>query len=96
MRATTNMLFVRRDATTLCVHSCALINACCIVGFLYLQSTVYRNLPYPEVFKHEVEQKEGETTANGTFCVSTGAFTGRSPKDKYFVKQVRSFFQVGR
>lgn len=24
---------------------------------------------------------------NGTFMVDTGIFTGRSPKDKYFVKQ---------
>ncbi|CAM9853105.1 unnamed protein product, partial [Hapterophycus canaliculatus] len=50
-------------------------------------STVYYNLPYPEVFEHETKNKEGETTANGTFCVSTGQFTGRSPKDKYFVQQ---------
>ena len=50
---------------------------------------VHRNLPYPEVFQHEVKYKEGEVTSNGTFCVSTGQFTGRSPKDKYFVKQAR-------
>nr|AIT70078.1 phosphoenolpyruvate carboxykinase [Ishige okamurae] len=50
-------------------------------------SKVHRNLPYPEVFEHEQKNKEGEVTKNGTFCVSTGAFTGRSPKDKYFVHQ---------
>eukprot|EP00953_Heterococcus_sp_UTEX-ZZ885_P014049 7998-Heterococcus_DN1.PRE.1 len=49
---------------------------------------VLRNLPYAEIFDREVEQKEGVVTKNGTFCVSTGKFTGRSPKDKYFVKQV--------
>lgn len=54
------------------------------------QSTVYYNLPYSQVFEHETKNKEGESTANGTFCVSTGQFTGRSPKDKYFVKQVRT------
>nr|AIT70089.1 phosphoenolpyruvate carboxykinase [Sargassum horneri] len=53
-------------------------------------TTIYRNLPYPEVFKHEEQNKEGEVTKNGTFCVSTGQFTGRSPKDKYFVKQAPS------
>ncbi|CAM9379318.1 unnamed protein product [Ascophyllum nodosum] len=53
-------------------------------------STIYRNLPYPEVFKHEEANKEGEVTKNGTVCVSTGQFTGRSPKDKYFVKQAPS------
>eukprot|EP00904_Undaria_pinnatifida_P005452 jgi/Undpi1/2036/HiC_scaffold_12.g05422.m1 len=41
------------------------------------------------VFEHEVKHKEGEVTSNGTFCVSTGQFTGRSPKDKHFVKQAR-------
>jgi Phosphoenolpyruvate carboxykinase len=50
---------------------------------------VLRNLPYAEIFDREVKQKEGVVTKNGTFCVSTGKFTGRSPKDKYFVKQVK-------
>jgi ATP-dependent phosphoenolpyruvate carboxykinase len=50
---------------------------------------VLRNLPYSEIFDREVKQKEGVVTKNGTFCVSTGKFTGRSPKDKYFVKQVK-------
>lgn len=49
---------------------------------------MYHNLPYPQVFEHETKNKEGQATANGTYCVSTGQFTGRSPKDKYFVKQV--------
>ncbi|CAM9288755.1 unnamed protein product [Ectocarpus sp. 6 AP-2014] len=53
-------------------------------------STVHHNLPYPQVFEHETNNKEGESTANGTFCVSTGQFTGRSPKDKYFVQQAPS------
>lgn len=48
---------------------------------------IYHNLDYDELFKHELENKEGELTQNGTFAVDTGIFTGRSPKDKYFVKQ---------
>ena len=48
---------------------------------------VFHNLSYEEIFKHEVANKEGQITANGTFVVDTGIFTGRSPKDKYFVKQ---------
>lgn len=48
---------------------------------------IYHNLSYDELFKHELENKEGELTKNGTFAVDTGIFTGRSPKDKYFVKQ---------
>ena len=48
---------------------------------------IYYNLDYNELFEHEVKNKEGRITSNGTFSVDTGIFTGRSPKDKYFVDQ---------
>ena len=48
---------------------------------------VYYNLSYDELFAHEVKNNEGFVTSNGTFSVDTGIFTGRSPKDKYFVDQ---------
>lgn len=48
---------------------------------------VYHNLSYDELFEHEKRGNEGRVTSNGTFAVDTGIFTGRSPKDKYFVKQ---------
>lgn len=48
---------------------------------------VFYNLSYDELFKHEVKNNEGRVSSNGTFMVDTGIFTGRSPKDKYFVKQ---------
>lgn len=48
---------------------------------------VFRNLSYEDIAAHETEGKEGEMTTNGTFAVDTGAFTGRSPKDKYIVEQ---------
>ncbi|MCK4621884.1 MAG: phosphoenolpyruvate carboxykinase (ATP) [Desulfuromonadales bacterium] len=48
---------------------------------------VYRNLGYDELFTHEMDNSEGTLSANGTMMVDTGKFTGRSPKDKYFVKQ---------
>ncbi len=48
---------------------------------------VYYNLSYDALYEHEVKNKEGRTTSNGTFSVDTGIFTGRSPKDKYFVDQ---------
>ncbi|WP_229933297.1 phosphoenolpyruvate carboxykinase (ATP) [Campylobacter majalis] len=51
---------------------------------------VYHNLSYDELFKHEVSQNEGKISSNGTFIVDTGVFTGRSQKDKYFVKQDES------
>ena len=48
---------------------------------------VHYNLSYDELFEHEVKNGEGTVTSNGTFSVDTGIFTGRSPKDKYFVDQ---------
>ena len=48
---------------------------------------VHYNLSYDALFEHEVNNAEGTVTSNGTFSVDTGIFTGRSPKDKYFVDQ---------
>jgi len=50
-------------------------------------SECYYNLSYDELYEHEVRNNEGVTTANGTYSVDTGQFTGRSPKDKYFVEE---------
>ena len=50
-------------------------------------ATVYRNLSYEDIAVHEKENNEGVFAENGTFAVDTGKFTGRSPKDKWFVKQ---------
>ena len=49
--------------------------------------TVYHNLSYDDLFEHETKNNEGALSANGTMMVDTGKFTGRSPKDKYFVRQ---------
>ncbi|WP_458701146.1 phosphoenolpyruvate carboxykinase (ATP) [Sulfurospirillum sp. 1307] len=48
---------------------------------------VFHNLDYDELFEDELKNNEGRVTDNGTFAVDTGIFTGRSPKDKYFVDQ---------
>lgn len=48
---------------------------------------IFHNLSYDELNIHEKVNNEGLSTDNDTFCVDTGIFTGRSPKDKYFVKQ---------
>jgi len=50
-------------------------------------ATVFRNLSYDDLLKHEIANKEGVLASNGTFAVDTGKFTGRSPKDKWVVKQ---------
>ena len=56
-------------------------------------STIYRNLSFQELFEHEQANNEGfvAAAANGpTFTVDTGKFTGRSPKDKWIVKNIGS------
>ncbi len=55
---------------------------------------VYHNLSYDELFDHETKNKEGALSYSGTMIVDTGKFTGRSPKDKYFVKQAPSAEQI--
>ncbi len=56
--------------------------------------TIYRNLGYDELFEQETRHAEGTVAANGTMMVDTGKFTGRSPKDKYFVHQKPSFENI--
>ena len=48
---------------------------------------VYHNLPYPRIRRHEIANDEGQITSSGAYSIDTGKFTGRSPKDKYIVKQ---------
>ncbi len=55
---------------------------------------VYHNLSYDELFAAETANNEGRISENGTMMVDTGKFTGRSPKDKYFVHQLPSFENI--
>lgn len=53
---------------------------------------LYHNLSYDELFQHETDPSltgfdRGVVTEFGAINVDTGKFTGRSPKDKYFVDQ---------
>jgi len=68
------------------------VNACSKVGIdkigISKPTTVYRNMNYHELFEHEQANHEGVVAAaeyGATFAVSTGKFTGRSPKDKFVV-----------
>jgi len=54
--------------------------------------TIYYNSSYAELFTHETEYQandwgKGRITGTGAVTVDTGEFTGRSPKDKYIVKE---------
>jgi phosphoenolpyruvate carboxykinase (ATP) len=48
---------------------------------------VYYNLSYDELYAHEVNKGECKISSTGSAICDTGIFTGRSPKDKYFVDQ---------
>ena len=47
---------------------------------------VHYNLPEPALVEHAVARGEGRLGLGGAFLVSTGAHTGRSPKDKFVVR----------
>ncbi len=50
-------------------------------------SEIFHNLEYDELIEHELKNGEVEQVKTGATTVDTGIFTGRSPKDKYFVEQ---------
>ncbi|KIT18001.1 phosphoenolpyruvate carboxykinase [Jannaschia aquimarina] len=47
---------------------------------------VYYNLPEPAIIQEALARDEGTLGLGGSFYVSTGKFTGRSPKDKHVVR----------
>jgi len=48
-------------------------------------SNVYHNLTTAELVEKALQRKEGILAENGALRVSTGKYTGRSPKDKFIV-----------
>lgn len=56
---------------------------------------IHHNLGYDELMKHELENGEVTLTDSGAVTVDTGIFTGRSPKDKYFVDREPSNKYIG-
>ncbi len=53
-------------------------------------TTEFRNLSVPELVEHVIRRDEGHLGPAGTVMVTTGAHTGRSPKDKFVVEQLPS------
>jgi phosphoenolpyruvate carboxykinase (ATP) len=50
----------------------------------------YRNLSTAELYEHGVRNGEGIISAHGSLVVRTGKHTGRSPKDKFVVREPSS------
>ena len=48
--------------------------------------TAHWNLSPKKLQKITVEKNLGKETANGTLAINTGKFTGRSPQDRFIVK----------
>jgi ATP-dependent phosphoenolpyruvate carboxykinase len=60
---------------------------------LPVDAKVYHNLNYSDIFDHETA--EGNmVVSSGAVAIETGKYTGRSPKDKYIVKQPPSESEV--
>src|SRR5665213_1952235 len=50
-------------------------------------SPVHWNSSVPLLYEHAIRRREGELGAGGTFVANTGPHTGRSPRDKYIVRE---------
>lgn len=54
---------------------------------LHLGGKLHINLPVSQLVEHAILRKEAVLTESGAICATTGAFTGRSPKDKFIVQE---------
>src|SRR5512141_857199 len=54
-------------------------------GFRNL-NIAYWNLGTAQLLEHAIQRREGTLASGGSFVVRTGQFTGRSPKDKFVVR----------
>ncbi len=52
--------------------------------------SVTRNAITPDLVAQALRESEGKLTAHGALSVETGAFTGRSPKDKFIVRDAKT------
>src|SRR5580704_14237798 len=49
-------------------------------------NVAYWNLGTAQLLEHAIQRREGNLASGGAFVVRTGQFTGRSPKDKFIVR----------
>ena len=63
-------------------------------GFKNL-NVAYWNLGTAQLLEHAIQRREGSLASGGSFVVRTGQFTGRSPKDKFIVRDETTEAHVG-
>jgi len=61
---------------------------------LFELENIFWNLSSTELFEHAVRRGEGKITEHGAFNALTAPHTGRSPLDKYIVREVSSAGKV--
>lgn len=54
---------------------------------IYNPDNVYWNLPTPQLYEHAIHRHEGHLAHLGPLVVRTGQHTGRSPRDKFIVRE---------
>jgi phosphoenolpyruvate carboxykinase (ATP) len=53
----------------------------------HIGGSIVANLPVAELYEHAIRAAEGTIAAEGPLVVHTGQHTGRSPKDKFVVRE---------
>lgn len=61
---------------------------------IYPQQAVHWNLHTPDLYEHTLRAGSGQLAANGQLLVDTTPFTGRSPKDKFIVRESSTEGQI--
>lgn len=54
---------------------------------IYGTAKAHWNLNIPKLFEHACRRNEGKVTSNGAFIALTGEHSGRSPNDRFIVKE---------
>lgn len=60
-----------------------------ILGYLNIDTTnnIYENLSVAELIEHSIKRDEGILSDTGALVINTGKYTGRSPNDRFIVRQ---------
>jgi phosphoenolpyruvate carboxykinase (ATP) len=59
------------------------------LDYLHIKNckNIYRNMPVSDLVEIAVKRGEGVLSQTGALVINTGKYTGRSPKDRFIVKQ---------